>query len=60
MKFSTPKTIVFFTALALAVIAFLDQLNLVPGMPQILGDQPFWLAFVAWGLLMLGNVSRAL
>ncbi len=60
VKFSTPKVFVFFLALFLAVLAVVDKLNIVPNIPSLIIDQTFWLAIIAYGLLMLGNVMKSL
>lgn len=60
VRFSTPKVFVFFLALFLAVVAIVDKFNIVPNVPSVLVDQAFWLAFIAYILLMLGNLVKNL
>ena len=60
VRFSTPKVFVFFLALFLAILAIVDKLNIVPSIPSVLVDQTFWLVFIAYVLLMLGNLLRSL
>ncbi len=52
MKLSTPTMIVFWIATVLAVLGLLSQFGVFSFAPA------FWLAFVGFALLWLGNVLK--
>jgi len=56
MKFSPPKQITWFIALAFAVLALLGQTSLIAA----LSPYSFWLALIAAAVLLIATIVKGL
>jgi hypothetical protein len=59
MRFNPPTIIIFSLSFALAALAVLTKIGIVP-IPRYLPHQEFWLAITAYFVLMLGCVFKGL
>lgn len=59
MRLNPPSIILFLISLVLAVLALLTKTGIVP-IPRQIPHQEFWLAIVAYMVLMVGNIVRGL
>lgn len=61
MEISAAKKWVFFTSLILIVLSLLSYFSILPHfLPGEKYMQNFWLAFLGWALLALGNSVKGL
>lgn len=54
MQLSAPTQLVFFVSLILAILAVIGQFTPIP----YITEHGFWVAIVAYVVLMLGNILR--
>lgn len=59
MRLNPPTIIIFALSLILALLAIITKIGIVP-IPRYLPHQEYWLAIVAYFVLMAGNVFRGL
>lgn len=59
MRFNPPTIIIFALSFILAMLAVVTKIGVVP-IPRYLPHQEFWLAIVAYFILMTGCVFRGL
>ena len=61
MRLNPPSIFVFLIALVLAVVALISKFGAIGiNVPRYLPHQEFWLALVAYLVLMVGNLARGL
>ena len=61
MRLNPPSIFVFLISLVLAALALLSKFGAVGiNVPRYLPHQEYWLAMVAYLVLMVGNVARGL
>lgn len=61
MRLNPPSIFVFLIALMLAVVALISKFGAIGiNVPRYLPHQEFWLALVAYLVLMVGNLARGL
>lgn len=59
MRLNPPTIIIFLLSLVLAALAIITKIGIVP-VPRYLPHQEYWLAIVAYFVLMAGTVFRGL
>ena len=59
MRLNPPTIIVFFLSLILAALSIITKIGIIP-IPRYLPHQEYWLAIVAYFVLMSGTVFRGL
>lgn len=59
MRLNPPTIIIFALSLVLAALAIITKIGIIP-VPRYLPHQEFWLAIVAYFVLMAGTVFRGL
>jgi hypothetical protein len=59
MRLNPPTIVIFLMSLVLAALALVTKLGLVP-VPRYLPHQEFWLAIIAYMVLMVGNLVKGL
>lgn len=59
MRLNPPTIIIFILSLILAALAIITKLGIVP-IPRYLPHQEYWLAIIAYFVLMAGTVFRGL
>ena len=59
MRLNPPTIAIFLISLVLALLAIFIKLNFMP-MPTLFPHQSFWLAIVAYLVLMVGNLVKGL
>jgi len=59
MRLNAPSILIFLISLVLAAVALVSQFGLLP-MPHYLPHQEFWLAIIAYLVLMTGAIVRGL
>lgn len=59
MRLNPPTIVVFLMSLVLAALALVTKLGIVH-VPRYLPHQEFWLAIIAYMVLMVGNLVRGL
>jgi len=59
MRLNPPTVFIFLISLVLVVLAVVSQLGIFP-VPFKFPNQNFWLAVVAYLILMIGNLVRGL
>ena len=61
MRLNPPSIFVFLISLVLAALALLSKFGAIGiNVPRYLPYQEYWLAMVAYQVLMVGNVARGL
>lgn len=59
MRLNPPTIIIFALSLILAALAIITKIGIVP-VPRYLPHQEYWLAIIAYFVLMAGTVFRGL
>jgi hypothetical protein len=59
MRLNAPSILIFLISLVLAAVALIGQLGFLP-MPHYLPHQEYWLAIIAYLVLMTGTIVRGL
>ncbi|MCH9764891.1 MAG: hypothetical protein K0U34_02720 [Alphaproteobacteria bacterium] len=59
MRLNPPTIIIFALSFVLAALAIITKVGIIP-IPRYLPHQEFWLAIVAYFVLMSGTVFRGL
>lgn len=59
MRLNPPTIIIFALSLILAALSIITKIGLIP-IPRYLPHQEFWLAIIAYFVLMAGTVFRGL
>ena len=59
MRLNPPSVLIFLASVVLAALALVTKLGFIP-MPRYLPHQEFWLAIMAYMMLMIGNMVRGL
>ncbi len=59
MRLNPPSVLIFLASVVLAVLALITKVGIIP-MPRYLPHQEFWLAIMAYMMLMIGNMVRGL
>jgi hypothetical protein len=59
MRLNPPTVVIFLIALVLAVLALVTKMGFLH-VPRYIPHQEFWLAMVAYIVLMVGNLVRGL
>lgn len=59
MRLNPPSIVIFLISFVLAALALVTKLGFVP-VPRYLPHQEFWLATIAYLVLMTGNLVRGL
>ena len=59
MRLNPPTIVIFLMSLVLAALALVTKLGVVH-VPRYLPHQEFWLAMVAYMVLMVGNLVKGL
>jgi len=61
MRLNPPSIFVFLISLVLAVLALISKFGAVGiNVPRYIPHQEYWLAMVAYMVLMVGNLARGL
>ena len=59
MRLNPPSVLIFLASVVLAALALITKVGVIP-MPRYLPHQEFWLAIMAYMMLMIGNMVRGL
>lgn len=59
MRLNPPTIVIFLVSLVLAVLALITKSHVLP-IAEYFPHQPFWLAIVAYLVLMVGCIVRGL
>lgn len=59
MRLNPPTVVVFFISLVFALLAVVSKYGFVP-VPRYIPHQDYWLAIIAYVILMTGTVVRGL
>ena len=59
MRLNPPSVLIFLASVVLAALALITKVGIIP-MPRYLPHQEFWLAIMAYMMLMIGNMVRGL
>ncbi len=59
MRLNPPSVLIFLASVVLVVLALITKVGIIP-MPRYLPHQEFWLAIMAYMMLMIGNMVRGL
>lgn len=59
MRLNPPSVLIFLASIVLAALALITKVGIIP-MPRYLPHQEFWLAIMAYMILMVGNMVRGL
>lgn len=59
MRLNPPSVLIFLASVVLAALALITKVGIIP-MPRYLPHQEFWLAIMAYMILMVGNMVRGL
>ena len=59
MRLNPPPLLVFLAALVFALLAVITKMGLL-AMPSYIPHQEFWLAIIAYLVLMVGNLVRGI